>query len=259
MRFRSSFSKILIAAVAIVAISPSAPAQPPTETQALKAEIESLKSEIDQLKKNQAAMLQQLGAIRDYLVRQNKPQNPEVDLKGAPMLGSPNAKFAIVEFTDYWCGFCSRFAKNTYPDIVKKYVDAGKVRYYVKDFPAQRGPKVAEAAHCAAEQNKYFAMHDKLFANYGKYGDAELARYAQEIGADTAALTSCLASGKYEKQVQAGMEQGSTAGVEGTPTFLIGTVDPADPEKFKTVKTIVGAQPLESFESAIDGVIAGTK
>ena len=55
------------------------------------------------------------------------------------------------------------------------------------------------------------------------------------------------------------MESGSNLGVDGTPTFMIGTIDPADPTKLKTVRTIVGAQPIENFQAALDSAIAEAK
>jgi protein-disulfide isomerase len=226
---------------------------------ALKEQVEALKAEVETLKKQQGAIIQQLGEVQRMAARQQGPANPVVDLKGAAETGSKTAKFAVVEFTDYWCGFCARYAKTTLPDLMKEYVATGKIRYYVKDFAAQRGPKISEAAHCAGEQGKYWPLHDKLFANYGKYSDTEVVGYAQESGADPTLFQKCVEADRYSKVVRDSMEQGVAAGIEGTPTFMIGIIDPADPARLKSVKTVVGAQSLEQFRGAIDSVIDSAK
>lgn len=247
---RSALSAFLLAAgIASAQQSP----------QALQTQIDSLRNEVQSLKQQQSTILQQLGAIQQMLARQQAPQppaNPVIDLKGSPMRGSGNAKVAIVEYTDYWCGFCARFATQTMPEILKSYIETGKVRYYLKDFAAQRGPHVAQAAWCAADQNKYWQMHDTLFAHYGKYDDKELVSYAAQVGADPTLFQKCVASGSHAADVQKGMDSGSQIGIDGTPTFLIGAIDPAAPDQMKTVVRVVGAQPLDAFKAALDSVLA---
>jgi protein-disulfide isomerase len=246
---RSFLPAFLLAAVAASAQS----------TQTVQAQIDSLRNEVQAMKQQQSTMLQQLGAIQQMLQRQQAPQppaNPVVDLKGAPVRGSSDAKIAIVEYTDYWCGFCARFATQTMPEIVKRYIETGKVRYYLKDFAAQRGPKVAQAARCAGDQQKYWQMHDKLFANYGKYDEQQLTSYVQEIGADPTLFGRCIASNSHIADVQKGMDSGGQIGIDGTPTFLIGVIDAATPDQMKTVQRVVGAQPLDAFQAAIESVLA---
>ena len=224
---------------------------------ALKGQVDSLKTDVESLKKQQDAIIQQLMQMQRTLAQQKAASI--IDLKGAPEKGSKDTKVAVVEFTDFWCGFCARFAKDTLPQLNKEYVDTGKVRYYVKDFAAQRGPKVSEASHCAAEQGKYWQLHDKLFQNYGKYSDSEIAQYVQQAGADPTIFQKCAESDRYAKIVRDSMEQGTAAGVDGTPTFMLGVIDPADPTKLKTVRTVVGAQTLDQFRAAIDAVIESSK
>ena len=234
-------------------------AQSEADYKAVKSQVEALKGDVDALKKQQAAILEQLTQLKSMLGQQQAPSNPVIDLKDAPVTGAATAKVGIVEFTDYWCGFCARFARQTLPEIMKRYVETGKVRYYLRDFAAQRGPKVAEAALCAGSQDKYWALHDKLFTNFGKYSDEELDKYETEAGADPTLVKKCVDSGRYSKLVAAGMEAGQAAGVSGTPTFMIGVIDPADPTKLKTERTVVGAQSIEQFQTALDEVLAQAK
>jgi protein-disulfide isomerase len=154
--------------------------------------------------------------------------------------GSADAKVAIVEYTDYWCSFCARFATTTMPAVVKKYVDTGKVRYYLKDFAAQRGPKVAEAARCAGDQQKYWEMHDAMFANQRALEVPMLKQTARAMGLDSAAFDQCLDSGKYTAAVESGSALGNRMGVNSTPTLYVNG------------RPLIGAVPFENFKQIID-------
>src|SRR5262245_22102200 len=83
---------------------------------------------------------------------------------------------ALVEFADYQCPYCARHAVQTFPDIKTKLIDQGMVRYVFINFPlTQIHPfafKAAEAAECAAGQNKYWEMHERLFAHNTALTDA---------------------------------------------------------------------------------------
>lgn len=94
----------------------------------------------------------------------------EVDPGNAPAKGKASASIKMVEFSDFECPFCSQFFKQTYPSIIKDYVDPGKVQFFYKHFPLPFHPnaqKAAEAAECAKEQSKFWEMHDKLFSVQG--------------------------------------------------------------------------------------------
>ena len=86
---------------------------------------------------------------------------------GEPSLGKPDAPLTLVEFSDYQCPFCRRFFEQTLPALKSKYIDAGQLRYVFRDFPLDQihpqARQAAESVHCAAEQGKYWEMHDLLF------------------------------------------------------------------------------------------------
>ncbi|MEK7165603.1 MAG: thioredoxin domain-containing protein, partial [Patescibacteria group bacterium] len=97
------------------------------------------------------------------------PLSTDIDVAKIPALGKEGAKVAVVEYTDYQCPFCGQLFTNAFPQIKKDYIDTGKIRYYVKDFPLTQihpmAQKAAEAANCATEQNKFWEYHDYIFAN----------------------------------------------------------------------------------------------
>lgn len=167
-----------------------------------------------------------------------------------PFLGSASAKVTVVEYADYQCPFCEQFYKNTWPDLKTKYVDTGKIKFVYQDF-AFLGPDsitASEAAHCAADQNKFWQYHDYLFANQGQEGSAwatadHQKQFAKTVGLNTSAFNQCLDSHKYTTEVNNETAAGKSYGVTGTPTvFVNGSI-------------IVGAQPAVSFESAIDAAL----
>jgi protein-disulfide isomerase len=172
-----------------------------------------------------------------------------ISVANDPMLGSAGAPLTIIEYTDYQCPYCGRHARAILPQIQKRYIDTGKVRYVLQDFPLSfhgYAAKAAEAAHCAGDQGKYWAMHDQLFANQGNLDKAALREYAQAIGLDAGAFNACLDSGKYTGRVDASKAQGLSYGVRGTPSFVIGHTD-GDSVRVETgIRGAVGYETLEA-------------
>jgi len=171
---------------------------------------------------------------------------------GDPFLGPEDAKVTIVEFSDYQCPFCRIFAEETFGDLKKEYIDSGKsVKFVYRDFPLSIHPSAiisAEATHCADDQNKYWEMQDKIFKEQAKLGQntiqyekQDIVGWAQELNLNMNEFMACLDGGKYKDEVEKDLQDGISAGVTGTPTFFI--------NGYK----IVGAQPLTTFETIIDG------
>ncbi|MBU0460332.1 MAG: thioredoxin domain-containing protein [Nanoarchaeota archaeon] len=161
--------------------------------------------------------------------------------------GNPDATVTIVEFSEFQCPFCAKFFQETYPLIIKNYVDTGKVNYVFRDFPLdfhQNAQKAAEAAECAGEQDKYYEMHDYLFTNQDYLEVENLKGYAKDLGLDTTEFNDCLDSGEMEDEVKADLAEGKTYGVSGTPAFFING------------KMISGAQPYSVFTTEIEAALA---
>ena len=84
-----------------------------------------------------------------------------------------------------------------------------------------------------------------------------MAGYAGQVGLDVAAFKSSLSSGKHALKVKANLEEGTKAGVRGTPSFLLGLTDPDNDQKFRATVFLRGAQPYAAFQKAIDDLLAG--
>jgi protein-disulfide isomerase len=164
-----------------------------------------------------------------------------------PAKGPESAPITIVEFSDFQCPFCSR-ANAAVDEVVKTYGD--KVRVVFRHFPLsfhQDAPKAAEASMCAADQNKFWEYHDKLFANQQALKVDDLKKAAADLGLDTARFNECLDSGKKAEIVKKDLEDGTKAGVTGTPAFFINGL------------ALSGAVPAEEFKAIIDAELKKKK
>ncbi|HEC65927.1 MAG TPA: DsbA family protein [bacterium] len=177
-----------------------------------------------------------------------------------PILGNPDAKVAIVEFSDYECPYCQRHWQETHDQIVENFVDTGDVMFVYRDWVAvpSHDPKAtreAYAAECAREQggdDTYFAFHDLIFGNSQLNGlgvsDDQLKTFANDLSLNSNDLINCIDSGKYEEEYLKDASDATLAGMTGTPGFVIGQVDS---EGTVTGVAVVGAQPYSAFESVI--------
>lgn len=175
---------------------------------------------------------------------------------GYPTLGSPQAALVLVEFADFECPYCRRHQQNTMPALLEKYVDKGRLRYLFVNFPlafhAQAGP-AALAGVCAQRQDAFWAMRAKLFEKQAAMDRALFLQLATDLGLDGARFAACLDDPAVAAQVQTEIRLGESLGVQGTPAFLLGR----ERDGVLTDAVLIsGAQPLATFERAIDGLLA---
>ncbi len=232
-------------------------------------ELGALKAKIQALKADQAAMQKDLTAIKEILVRatrgqsraraQTKFEPQDLSIAGAATLGAADAPVTLVEFTDYQCPFCRRHNLQTKPQLVKDYVETGKLKYVLREFPIQsihpKALKAAEAALCAGDQGRYWDMHEAFFADQRKLAPEDLKAHAEALGLDAAGFSECLDGGRYAQRVQKDLADGIKAGVRGTPTFFLGLTDPEDPTKIRATKALRGAQPYAVFKQTIEALL----
>jgi protein-disulfide isomerase len=164
----------------------------------------------------------------------------KIDSGKAPQIGGKEPKITLIEFSDFQCPYCSR-AKGTLVELQKIYKDDLQItfRHYPLPFHNNAMP-AAIAAVAAAEQGKFWEMHDKLFANQQALASADLEKYASEIGLDVAKFKAAIDNPKTKAVVEADMKVANNFGVGGTPAFFING------------HSFSGAYPLESFKMAID-------
>jgi protein-disulfide isomerase len=147
------------------------------------------------------------------------------------VLGSDSAPVTIVEYADFECPACGKFAVLNEPDVRARLVSTGRVRWIFRDFPLQNHPNSMPAhlaAACAGDQGKFFEMHDQLYFNQGRWAlekrpQKEFRAYARAIGLDLGGYDECVDSGRYLGRLTAMREDALRRGINSTPTFEIGS------------------------------------
>jgi len=146
-------------------------------------------------------------------------------------MGDPNAPVKMDVWEDFQCSGCFSYSKNLEPQVISAYVDTGKVFYTFHFYPFIDGGsgeshQAANAAMCAAAQGRFWDYHDMLFANWlgenaGSFTDARLEAFAQKLGLDTAAFTSCFQANTFASQIAQDAQVGGTMGVPPTPGIFV--------------------------------------
>jgi hypothetical protein len=194
-------------------------------------DVGALKAEVDRLKADVEGLKTEMRLIRELILRRlGQPGQPgapprvvaQVSVAGNPTLGKPDAAVTLVEFP----------------------IDS--------IHPQAR--KAAEAAHCAGEQGNYWEMHDKLFQNQQALQVGHLKTYAEQLKLDLTAFAECVDTGKYASKVQKNYEAGATAGIRGTPGFLVGRTRADDSVEGPLIS---GARPLNDFRQEIERLLGG--
>ena len=173
----------------------------------------------------------------------------------ARIKGDPSVNNWVVIVSDFQCPFCKTWHDQTAAKLDEEFVATGKVKLAYVHFPLgqhQNARPAAEASMCAAAQGKFWEMHDRLFATAEVWSalpaaDAHFAQLARAIGLDVAAYGQCMRDDVMLPMIQADYERSVRAGVNSTPSFLIGD------------QILSGAQPIEQFRPAIEKMLAGAK
>jgi protein-disulfide isomerase len=162
----------------------------------------------------------------------------KIDLSGRPLRGNKDAKVTVVVYDDFQCPFCARLHGTVFPEVFKDY--ASSVRFIYKDFPLGNHPWAMRASvngNCLAEQNNdaYWEYSDFVHANQRAVSEAKAqgeepgwvgaldrltADYGRKHSLDANRLQACIAA-QNEAPVRASMEEGTSLGVNATPTLFI--------------------------------------
>ena len=162
-------------------------------------------------------------------------------------MGEVDAPVVMVAYSEFQCTFCGKFARDTEPTLVDKYVKDGTLRIEWRDFP-YLGPESTVAARggrAAAAQGKFWEFEEAMYAeqlppNSGNLDEDYLAAIAEDIGLDVDRFRKDLADPAAEDAVKQDFAEGQAIGVTGTPAFVINGVP------------VIGAQPTTVFEQAIE-------
>lgn len=174
--------------------------------------------------------------------------------KGTSM-GDPNAPVKIDAYEDFRCSACEYYTLNIKPEIIKNYVATNKVYYTYHFFivinsndGSNASHQAANAALCAAAQNRFWDYHDILYANQTSedaslFSDARLVAMAKSLKLDMTSFNQCFQQHQYSAQIQNDMAQGQSLNVSGTPSLFVNG---------KLVQT-----DYNTISKAIDAALAG--
>ena len=184
-----------------------------------------------------------------------RPEFTELEQVDLSSLGDPDAPVVIEEYSDFSCSHCAEFALETAKLLEEEYIKTGQVRIifrtvgFIAEAPGLQ--QAVESAYCAGEQESFWQFHDLLFANQVQLFTnrmADLSRtmdsFAEILTLDLDEFETCLAEGKYQALVTSDQAQAAQRGVTGTPSFFINGVK------------LVGNQPFENFQQAIEAALA---
>ena len=164
-------------------------------------------------------------------------------------IGEDSAAVTVVEFSDYGCGYCRRFAQGTFPKLYAEFIETGRVRWVHVPFVLGKFANSREAAlagSCAAEQGAatFWPVHLALFGGQVEWraGDPLPAfrRYVADAGGDPSAFEACYTGADPAEALDRAEQIAAAAGVSATPTFFIDG------------RRLEGAAPLDEFRQALE-------
>jgi protein-disulfide isomerase len=162
--------------------------------------------------------------------------------------GVPTARVFIVEFGDFGCSYCAKFAAETYGQLDSAYIAKGTVRWKMVPYVTgmfRNSREVTEAAECAAVQGKFWPMHDLLFQRRKEWmasGSIRtlISRYVAELRLDAPAFARCSMNPAIAARIRQNDVLASRLGIRGTPTFFVNG------------RVIPGAVPFDLFRQVIE-------
>ena len=162
-------------------------------------------------------------------------------------LGREDAPVVMINYSEFQCPFCGKFARDTEPALVKDYVDKGILRIEWRDFPylGQESLTAAQAGRAAGAQGKFWEFHDAMYdkqlpPNSGQLTEDHLADVAGKAGLDVERFRLDMRSPDATAAIQHDFKEGQAIGVTGTPAFIING------------QPVIGAQPTAEFVKVIE-------
>ena len=166
------------------------------------------------------------------------------------ILGNPEAPITIVEYASLTCPHCAHFANDVLPEIKKEWIDTGKAKLVLRDFPLDEPAlRAAMIARCAPPE-RYYAFADTFFAaqekwvRSGDYREA-LARLAKLGGMGQAEFDTCIKDTELENKIVEGrLKASQELDVSSTPTFFVNG------------SKLAGAPTKEEFDKLLSSLAA---
>jgi protein-disulfide isomerase len=235
--------RVLIAVLLAVSFSTQACAMDKAEVEAIVKEY--IKNHPEEL----AQSLQKFSEAQrekqeDEAFRKALAEKVIVPVAGAPSIGSDNAQFTLVEFSDFQCPYCAR-SVGTIKEFMKK--NQGKVRLVFRNMPLPnhtKAPDAAKAAMAAGEQGRFWDFREKLMESQAEWSSSAdhkhiFVKYAREMALDVDRFERDMAKPEYQKKIDEDIAFAHSASINGTPTYFLNGV------------RITGARELAYFDKVL--------
>lgn len=156
-------------------------------------------------------------------------QNIQIDVSSIRhVLG--DGVLAIVEFSDFQCPFCARYATETLPVVKQDILESLPVRYVAFHFPLENIHPLAllasKSAECAGQQGQFWSMHERLFKNSSALDQQYILDHEGELKLDPDRFAECLEAEETLAKIRSDQAEGRRLGVRGTPALFIGRMRP---------------------------------
>lgn len=258
---RSCSTTVLVGAITLAGLGSPLAAQGRTAPpRSLQAQVDELRRGQEQIQKDLAelkALLQERAAKAETPTARMPPPTVSLNVYGEPFKGSPLARVAILEYSDFDCTYCATYAKEIYPLIDHAYIQAGSVKYFFRDLPGTEHPNAlfkARMARCAGDQNRFWEAHDRLFKDQKPFDGPGLTQFTKDLGLDESAFKACISSDSYIEAIQRSARLANNMRINGTPAFLIGTLS-EDGSVLRAAKVFLGAESFDAFRKVLDELL----
>jgi protein-disulfide isomerase len=166
--------------------------------------------------------------------------------------GRADAPVTLIKYASLTCPYCKKFNAETFPQLKRDYIDTGKVRFIVREFPIGKASGTATVALRCAPADKYLDLYGRFLAQQGAWVSQEVRseqifKVAAQVGVSDAQFSACMADKALAADLNAIKERGRKLGIIGTPNFFIGN---------KLIKSVVTYADLKIM---VDAQLAASK
>lgn len=180
-----------------------------------------------------------------------------VSLDDVATLGNPSATTVLMVFSDFECPFCGMFARQVGREVITSYVNTGRVLLAFRHLPLEEvhphALGAATAAECSRRQGRFWKMHDTLFDGRTRLDRTSLFKAAEGIALDSKQFAACVDDAAVEKRIRQDVADAMGLGVIGTPTVLIGRVEPHG--RVRLTHHISNAMSMAALADVLNGVL----